>query len=275
MENSSFPFRDFLKNHSLYKGLYYSLFSKPFCDRLVIALELRHQMDLHLSTESLQVSEKVKKLLETQKEGLSVSIEYILSQVEEGYAAQIYTAFNAFKKAHPDGQSILSPKELIDGLNVFLSSVLEQIQRNFPPTHEQANLFTVRPFLSYIYKIPSLGISLDVRRNQIIFSDPRLSRQDVFQLVELIVWLKKDSENFLRGDQREPLPNQGLGQTETSSLVDAYKEAIMGAYAMFLASTPEALEDIPEEFRNSIKQSLELKNCLALSWTIQTQSQNQ
>ena len=68
----------------------------------------------------------------------------------------------------------------------------------------------------------------------ITFSASALSQTDRESLSNLINFLQKDSENCLRGDQREPLPNQGLGQTGTSSLVDAYKEAIMGAYAVYM-----------------------------------------
>jgi hypothetical protein len=47
--------------------------------------------------------------------------------------------------------------------------------------------------------------------------------------------LQKDSDNFfLKVDVRDNLQNQGLRQTGTISLVDAYKEAIMGAYAVYM-----------------------------------------
>jgi hypothetical protein len=47
--------------------------------------------------------------------------------------------------------------------------------------------------------------------------------------------LQKDSDNFfLKVDVRDNLQNQGLGQTGTSSLVNNYKEAIMGAYAVYM-----------------------------------------
>ena len=104
-----------------------------------------------------------------------------------------------------------------------------------PPPQEQPNLFVAPSFLSHIYQIPSLGISLDVRRNQIIFSDSRLSPQDKSDLIRLVVRLQKDSDNFfLKVDVRDNLQNQGLGQTGTSSLVNNYKEAIMGAYAVYM-----------------------------------------
>ena len=105
-----------------------------------------------------------------------------------------------------------------------------------------------------------------------IGNDSRLTDEDRNQLSFFILVLSRDSV-----DQSINLSNRALlGSQEIKPETLEYMDALRGAYAMFLASTPEALEDIPEQFRDSIKQSLELKNCLALSWSIiHTQSQNQ
>jgi hypothetical protein len=269
--NESNGFWVFFKKNQAYKSIC-DRFSEPFNLLFVKALDYYHQIDLHLKNKS-NFSEEEKENFQR----IADACEYLGSEVnrnDEKYFKDIKNAFNAFTQQHKNDKPVYSRLEFQQLLESFLEVVEKQI--NPRPPQEQPNLFVVPSFLSHIYQIPSLGISLDVRRNQIIFSDSRLSPQDKSDLIRLVVRLQKDSDNFfLKVDVRDNLQNQGLRQTGTISLVDAYKEAIMGAYAMFLASTPEALEDIPEKSRDSIKQSLELKNCLALSWTIHTQSQNQ
>jgi hypothetical protein len=116
-----------------------------------------------------------------------------------------------------------------------------------------------------------------------IEEDKRLTSEDKDQLFFIKLILDRDG-TLQQNSSPAGLQPQSIDLTNSSlfgpqgiqnPVMSEYMDALRGAYAMFLASTPEALEDIPEEFRNSIKQSLELKNCLALSWTIQTQSHNQ
>ena len=218
-------FGSFLKRNQTYKSIYDG-FDKLFNLLFVSALDYRHQIDLHLN-------QGPSSLLDEKKQQLFSCMEDILSRIEEPYAAEVQAAFDAFKKQHGNDKPVHAPVEFQQLLESFLEFVKKQTKT--PPPQEQPNLFVVPSFLSHIYQITSLGISLDVRRNQIIFSDSRLSLQDKSDLIRLLFRLEKDSDNFfLKVDARDNLQNQGLGQTGMISLVDEYKKAIMGAYAVYM-----------------------------------------
>jgi hypothetical protein len=129
MENSGFPFRDFLQNNSAYGGLCGSFFAKPFHGLLITAFEFRHQIELHLK------SQQISSELSERKDDLFGCMEFILSHVEETYASEVRAAFDAFKKAHQNDEPIFSLQELNAGLDFFLKSVFE-LEGNSPPPHK-------------------------------------------------------------------------------------------------------------------------------------------
>jgi hypothetical protein len=225
------PFAVFLKRNQTYQSICDG-FSEPFNLLFVKALDYCHQIDLHLKNKS-NFSDEEKENFQR----IADACEYLGSEVnqnDEQYFKDIKNAFDAFTQKHKNDEPVYSLLEFQQILESFLEVVKNQTKTP-PPPQEQPNLFVAPSFLSHIYQIPSLGISLDVRRNQIIFSDSRLSPQDKSDLIRLVVRLQKDSDNFfLKVDVRDNLQNQGLGQTGTSSLVNNYKEAIMGAYAVYM-----------------------------------------
>jgi hypothetical protein len=201
-------------------------------------------------------------------------MEDILSRIEEPYAAEVQAAFDAFKQQHGNDKPIVhAPLEFQQLLESFLEFVEKQINPR-SPQEQQVRL----PFDKFLQE-RVLGLLGAIEQ--------RLTDENKGQLSLVRTILERDGllqrTRFLGGAQHQSLnlTNTGLEEIGVNPeciknpVTFGYIDALRGAYAMFLASTQEALEDIPEKSRDSIKQSLELKNCLALSWTIQTQSQNQ
>ena len=234
------PFGTFLQKDEKYQ-LICEGFSERFNLLLVKALDYCHQIDLHLNNKS-DFSDEEKENFQC----IADACEYLKSRVKQNdkeALKRIETAFAEFKQKHGKDKPVHAPVEFQQILDAFLEVVEKQIKTP-PPPQEQPNLFVVPSFLTYLSRTQSRLLT------SITFSASALSQEDRAGLSELMRFLQEDSENFLRGDARDNLPNQGLGQIGTRSPVDAYKEAIMAAYAVYMGTYPDEFLMMPNNSPN-------------------------
>ena len=136
-------FAVFLKRNQTYKSICDG-FSELFNLLFVTALGYRHQIDLHLNQEPLN-------LLDEKKQQLFSCMEDILSRIEEPYAAEVQAAFDAFKQQHGNDKPVHAPVDFQQLLDAFLEVVANQIKTPPPPTGTTGSVFFSVVFAGKIF----------------------------------------------------------------------------------------------------------------------------